>query len=385
MLTKCPECELQVSDKAIVCPHCGYPLKSEDKQKRRPRQNRRKRLPNGFGQISEIKGKGLRKPFRAMVTVGKTEEGRPICRLLKPESYFETYNDAYAALIEYNRNPYDFSNDITMAELYERWSEQHFKKLASKDSIKNISCKWIYCKPIYNHKVQEIRVRHLKTMIEEMNASDIVKARVKMLLNMLLDYAVEYEIIEHNYARDFKVGSRNALSNPNAHHTFTKEEMDTIWSHAGDSLWIDMILIQCYSGWRPIELCQLRTDDIDLVSKSMIGGTKTEAGRNRKVPIHDRIYPIIEKYVKESASEYLFGEINYSKYRREFASALAKIGITGHTAHDCRVRFVTDAKSCGMDEYAIKLIVGHAINDITEKVYTKRDFEWLTSEMKKLR
>ena len=26
MLIKCKECELQVSDKAISCPHCGYPI-----------------------------------------------------------------------------------------------------------------------------------------------------------------------------------------------------------------------------------------------------------------------------------------------------------------------------------------------------------------------
>lgn len=26
MPTKCPECELQVSDKALTCPHYGYPL-----------------------------------------------------------------------------------------------------------------------------------------------------------------------------------------------------------------------------------------------------------------------------------------------------------------------------------------------------------------------
>ncbi|MEQ2827819.1 MAG: zinc-ribbon domain-containing protein [Anaerobutyricum hallii] len=25
-LIKCPECELQVSDKALSCPHCGFPL-----------------------------------------------------------------------------------------------------------------------------------------------------------------------------------------------------------------------------------------------------------------------------------------------------------------------------------------------------------------------
>lgn len=96
MLIKCPECDLQVSDKATFCPHCGYPLQPDIKQRKpRSKNNKRRRLPNGFGQISEIKNRNLRNPFRAMVTVGKTSTGRPICKPLKPESYFPTYNDAY--------------------------------------------------------------------------------------------------------------------------------------------------------------------------------------------------------------------------------------------------------------------------------------------------
>ena len=71
MLIKCPECDLQVSDRAFACPHCGYPLKEQPKPVRKSSRKRR-RLPNGFGQISELKGRNLRKPFRAMVTVGKT-------------------------------------------------------------------------------------------------------------------------------------------------------------------------------------------------------------------------------------------------------------------------------------------------------------------------
>lgn len=55
MLVKCPECELQVSDKAPACPHCGYPMKPSVKRKPRAKNNKRRRLPNGFGQISEIK------------------------------------------------------------------------------------------------------------------------------------------------------------------------------------------------------------------------------------------------------------------------------------------------------------------------------------------
>ena len=143
MLMKCPECELQVSDKAITCPHCGYPLKQTAPVKTRT-SNKRKRLPNGFGQISEIKGRNLRKRFRAMVTVGKTSKGRPICKPLKPESYFETYNDAYVALAEYNKNPYSLEPAITVKQLYDKWSSEYFNSLKSETSIRTITSAWAY-------------------------------------------------------------------------------------------------------------------------------------------------------------------------------------------------------------------------------------------------
>ena len=53
MLIKCPECELQVSDKAASCPHCGYPLKEQKTKNINRKPNKRRRLPNGFGQITE--------------------------------------------------------------------------------------------------------------------------------------------------------------------------------------------------------------------------------------------------------------------------------------------------------------------------------------------
>ena len=387
MLIKCPECMLQVSDKAQACPHCGYPLTTDGKKQRRHRQSHRKRLPNGFGQISEIKGKGLRKPFRAMVTVGKSDTGKPICKLLKPEAYFETYNDAYAALVEYNRNPYDLADDITMEELFNRWSEKHFQKLKSQDSAKNIRCAWSHCSPIYQMKVKEVRARHMKEMIEQSLTSNGNKILMKMILNMMMDYAVEYELVDHNYARDFKIEKvdKSKTIGTGAHDTFTDEEFAVLWSHSGENMWIDMMLIQCYGGWRPIELCQLRKEDVDLSIGCIMGGSKTEAGRHRQVPIHSKILEIVKRYLNHGSSEFLFGELTYEQYRYAFHNELERLGLPDHTPHDCRVRFVTAAKSSGMDEYAIKRIVGHVIGDLTERVYTKRDFGWLKSEMQKLR
>ena len=79
MLIKCLECYKEISDKAVLCPNCVFPIKPTSRQPRK--SNRRKWLPNGFEQITEIKGlKGLRKPFRASVTVCKNDVGRPICK-----------------------------------------------------------------------------------------------------------------------------------------------------------------------------------------------------------------------------------------------------------------------------------------------------------------
>lgn len=69
-----------------------------------------------------------------MVTVGKTPEGKPICKPLRPESYFATYNDAYAALVEYNKNPYDLEPSITMQELYDKWLPEYEKTVKSTKS-----------------------------------------------------------------------------------------------------------------------------------------------------------------------------------------------------------------------------------------------------------
>ena len=56
-----------------------------------------------------------------------------------------------------------------------------------------------------------------------------------------------------------------------------------------------------------------------------------------------------------------------------------------HRPHDGRVQFVTMAKKAGLDEYVIKKIVGHYIDDVTEKSYTKRDIEWIRAEIEKIK
>lgn len=410
MLTQCPECELPVSDKANTCPHCGYPLKPSEKQKRPRKSNKRRRLPNGFGQISEIKNRNLRNPFRAMVTVGKTPEGKPICKPLKPESYFATYNDAYAALVEYNKNPYDLEPSITMQELYDKWLREYEKTVKS---TKSVTSAWAYCSGVYKMRVMDIRARHVKGCMEEgvavirgkeQHPSATMKNQIKSLFNMMLDYALEYELVDRNYSRTFNLTEetvKEIQSVKKEHIAFTDEEMDLLWANISSKQGIDIMLIQCYSGWRPQELGLLELKDVDLENWTFRGGMKTDAGENRVVPIHSRIQDLVlRKYQEAEAlgSPYLLNwtdpnnrnkkniKLTYARYQKAFERIRDELKLNpNHRPHDGRTHFVTMAKRYGVDEYAIKYMVGHKISDITEKVYTRREFAWLREEIEKIK
>lgn len=409
MLIKCPECELQVSDKAVSCPHCGFVLRQNAYQRPPRRSNKHKKLPNGFGQISEIKDYNLRNRFRAMVTVGKTTTGRPICKPLKPVAFFRTYNDAYMALVEYNKNPYDLDDSISVAELYERWTNDYFKTLKSESSARTITCAWAYCSSVYNMRASDVRARHIKGCMDEgtakikgkeQHASAGTKARIKSMFNLMLDYALEYEIVDRNYARTFNVSDeivKEKEETKRGHIPFTENEMEILWDNINTKQYVDVILFQCYTGWRPQELGLLRLEDIDLEAGTMVGGIKTEAGTNRVVPIHPRIRHIVEQKYKEAeelGSEYLLNctgsrsglKLTYDKYQKRFVKVIGELKLNDqHRAHDPRMHFITMAKKYKLDEYAIKYIVGHAIQDVTEKVYTKREIDWLKEEIEKIK
>ena len=256
-------------------------------------------------------------------------------------------------------------------------------------------------------RMKDIRTYHLKGCINDgyiipeigkdkgkkRFASANTKARMKSMFNLLFDYAVEHEIAMVNYARNFSIDDdiiKEKEKNKKEKIPFTNEEIKKLWENI-DFGFTDMVVIQLYSGWRPQELAILKVSDIDFEKNIMTGGLKTQAGKERIVPILPLIKPLLEKRYNEAVklkSEYVFNDINsqtginmtYDKYRKRFMKIMEKLDMN-HTPHECRHTFITIAKSNKMDEYVLKLIVGHAIDDITEKVYTHRTVEQLRTEM----
>lgn len=367
------------------------------------------KLPNGYGSVHKLSDKKRRKPWRARITTGYVydeEKDRQI-RQYKTLGYYETKQQALQALASYNENPYDLDTDkITFAECYEKWTEDYFQKIAP-SAIRTIEASYKYCSILYDMRMKDIRTYHLKGCMDDgyivpetgkdkgkkRFASANTKSRMKSMFNLLFDYAVEHEIAVANYARNFSIDDdivKEKENNKKEKVPFTNDEIRILWDNI-DFGFTDMILIEIYSGWRPQELAILKIADVDLENNIITGGLKTDAGKNRRVPIHPLVKDLIEKRYNEAIklnSEYLFNDINsqtgtnmtYDKYRKRFLKVMQKHNIN-HSPHECRHTFITIAKSNKMDEYVLKLIVGHEIEDITEKVYTHRTIEQIKVEM----
>lgn len=374
------------------------------------------KLPNGYGSVTKLSG-NRRKPYLARVTLGwiTNEQTGKTTQNRVPIGTYKTKKEALQALAEYGANPYDIqNNNLTLAELYQKWTEAYFPTLSGESSTRTITSAWKYCHPLYKMRVKDLRARHIKGIMEDgyiissrgknagqkVMASPGVKARIKSMFNLMLDYALEYEIVDKNYARTFDI-SEDIIKEKEAatrgHIIFPPDEIKILWDNVDKIRFADWVLIQCYMGWRPQELATLQLADVNLDEWYMVAGMKTDAGKNRMVPIHTKIQPLVKRnydYAVSLGSDALFNDptatkggmkITYDKYAGRFDKVMAALKLNPeHRPHDPRMTFITMAKKAGIDPMVVKRLAGHRINDVTEAVYTVRDLEWLRSDIEKI-
>ena len=74
--------------------------------------------------------------------------------------------------------------------------------------------------------------------------------------------------------------------------------------------------------------------------------------------------------------------LSYDQYLSRFNKVIELLKFNKNlTPHCTRHTFVTKSKEAKMNEYILKLIVGHKIGDLTEYVYTHRELQDLKYEI----
>lgn len=104
-------------------------------------------------------------------------------------------------------------------------------------------------------------------------------------------------------------------------------------------------------------------------------------GKNRKIPIHKSILPIIENLLSNN-TEYLITDEKGKKV--DYKNYLTKVWhkneiLTKYSPHYTRHTFISRAVKLELNQQVLKAIVGHSSSDVTSSVYTHIDDEQIIS------
>lgn len=338
-----------------------------------------KRLPNNFGSIYRLNG-SRRKPYAVRIKDGYKPNGNANYKYL---GYYTTYKEALEALTAYNQNPYDLDlSKSTIADIWEMFKKRRFEKLSVK-STRSYTASYGHLKPLHDVCIKDIRTYQLQDVIDDIPYKWQVKSNIQVLLRQMFEIALELDIANKNYAEYIKIdrGEQSTM-----HKVFTKEEITTLFNSVFTEPWADTVLITIYTGLRPSELLTIKTADVYINERYMTGGLKTKAGKNRVIPINNKVLPFVRKRYNPD-NMFLIEDngqpVSYERYRNEFKALMQSLNME-HLPHDGRHTFASMADTAGMNRVAIKRIMGHASKDVTEKTYTHKDIAELLQNVNML-
>lgn len=209
-----------------------------------------------------------------------------------------------------------------------------------------------------------------------------VRSKIKTLFSQLYQFGLENDVVAKDYSQFVDAGE---MTTKIILTSFSYDEIELLWNNL-DMEYIDTILIMIYTGMRVGELLEMRCDNVDINSRVMICEIKTAASKNRVIPIHKRIVPLIEKrlkqeYMVQSLTGKKFSYNNYIQY--QFIPLMTKLSMS-HLQHDCSHTTATKFDNVGVNTTIVKRILGRASHDITELVYTHKTHEQLVETIYKI-
>lgn len=352
---------------------------------------------NGTGTIVKLKG-NRRKPFFVKVTIGFKENGQAIQKPVsnsKGETYFATRLEADETLMWWNKNHGNINIDklnYTFKELFDEWSniyiptrEERKRMALTHETIKGklglSNARGLLAasnnfKQLWNKKYNSLKLEDFQKVISSTNGKKTKLVDMRNLIIKLDNYALGQDITEKGYGKLIVLEYEDSSTQRSP---YTYDIIEKIWKREGQ-LVADIDLILLHTGMRIEELLFVKTANINLEDEYWICGLKTAAGKNRLVPIHHDIMPIVKRYYNPN-NEYLFtmedgNRLTYEKYRPLFMDLMKELD-ANYCTHETRYTFRSELGRLGADTRCIDLIMGHKNGNTGEKVYNQKTIEEL--------
>ena len=393
------------------------------------------RLRKGFGTVRKLSG-NRRNPYA--VHPPKVDGVRP-----KAICYVNDYHVGVCVLNAWHNGAYypgmelDLRtrklNDVvgtytasTFQSVYDLYWDHLFGesavKVRDKSSRAGVRSAWLKLDSIRYKTLDEVTIRELQEIVNRV-AKEYSKSTVTRLMSLIkgmYHFAYPRELCRKQYGLYVEVPK---VKDEEHHDSFTDEEIEKLWEASGattgaqvmdesdagnetdhaaadtaqsptkmitpvdrqTAATVRMILTMIYSGYRIGAWDPKAGMTVNLENMTFTGGVKTDAGKNRVVPIHPSIRDLVSGMRLETGEMAFLTGKSESQFRRDMRAALEKLGIRTLTPHSCRHTFHRLLERAGVNEADRKRLMGHSLKgDITNGVYGHRGIEELRAEIEKI-
>lgn len=316
------------------------------------------RLPNGYGSVVKLSGK-RRKKYNVRYTVTMPDGSR----VRKSQGCFRTKREALEHLEQLNKDSTQIKRDKrTFEDVLNLWNKN--VRLADTTKRGYLSYFKKYCTGLFETPYEDLKLEDFDSVLEQTNHSVFARNKLVKALRSLGTVALKYDVVQKDYTKFIDTDTEIYKEKT----PFSEKEIEILWNNL-DIKNVDYILMHIYTGFRPSEFIELKALNINLEDGIIIGGGKTKAGTNRKVPIHERIKPLLINKLKDGR-ETLF-KYSYKSYRIRFNKVMEQLNMK-HTPHECRHTMRTRLDNLEINSVIIDRIMGHSSSGIGQSVYTHK-------------
>ena len=328
---------------------------------------------SGTGGVTKLSGR-RRKRFYARITKGWDDNGKQLYYNL---GCFETRAEAIQALENYLKSPYNTKNaDMTFEDLY-KLTERDQLATMSKATMAVMKQMFNRMSDFYRVPYRAIDIHTVQELISAMKPS-VQPFAVNLFYHMNKE-AMLLDIPCKDYSKLLKVQTPERRKEK---RIFSDSEIDILWKNS-DNRYVQILLVLLYTGMRGMELLTLKRDQVDFKEWLIRGGMKTTAGKNRIIPVHERIRPILSGLFETGKNNTVCLLSSYSE-RNVLYRTLEDFGMD-HTIHETRHTFRTKLDDLGVRSIIINLLMGHSNGNVGEDVYTHKRIEQLRDAINLLR
>lgn len=400
-------CHKDLSDDFVFCPYCGK--NQTDKPKRQPKR------ANGTGSIYYRKDSKTKPWYVASTITGKRVY----------VGGFATRTEAVKALTDYESAPTSNIN-ITFAQLHERWLKTKAYQKLSDDAKSSYNAAWVKLRSLYNRKFRDLKTFDFQAIVDyyenphhEEGAGGKLKYllpngkgtykitdtpkmcdglkfsalhKIKVFLTKIYKYAMEQDIVAKNYAEFIELPEPEEVNATR----FTEVQLELLRQNIGKVPYADYAYIMCYLNFRVSEFLTLTIEQYHVSEQGIpyfIAGIKSEAGKNRLIPIHPKIQKMVTDCINHHGETIFcrlgddFGKSMNKDYflKYAFRPAMQAMGLGNEfTPHSCRRTFSTRMSAAGAREEDIIALMGHAEYKTDINHYIVQELDTLYDAVKKL-